>query len=153
MSNFKDFTRAIAGIASALKGINTVVDSIPVPGESGGSYDITETEVDTGLKYESAVVYAKRVHFASWSGNMNTSQSSKDIGVAVNHIISLFVEAERATDSAGQTQKVSFPVCAYFDRREQPTDTTINYTGLYNDSSISGKPYDLIIYYTKQPSE
>ena len=37
MSNFKDFTRAIAGIASALKGINTVVDDIPVPGSGGGS--------------------------------------------------------------------------------------------------------------------
>lgn len=34
MRNFKDFTRAIAGIASALKGINTVVDDIPVPGGS-----------------------------------------------------------------------------------------------------------------------
>ena len=31
MRNFKDFTRAIAGIANALKGIKTVIDNIPVP--------------------------------------------------------------------------------------------------------------------------
>lgn len=43
MSNFKDFTRAIAGIASALKGINTVVDDIPVPGSGGSSSDYSST--------------------------------------------------------------------------------------------------------------
>lgn len=51
MSNFKDFTRAIAGIASALKGINTVVDDIPVPGSGAGGIDYSETEQDTGLKW------------------------------------------------------------------------------------------------------
>ena len=150
MRNFKDFTRAIAGIASALKGINTIVDDIPVPGGGGGSsYDITTTEADTGIKFGDKAVFVKSVHFDSWSTSLNTSQSSKDIGVAVDSIINAFVLCERATDGDGQTQKILSPVIIYHNRRGQPSDTTINFEGTKNDATGAGKPYDLIIYYTK----
>lgn len=60
MRNFKDFTRAIAGIATALNGINTVVDDIPVPTPSSGGVDYSETEQDTGIKWlDGKTIYCK----------------------------------------------------------------------------------------------
>ena len=58
MRNFKDFTRAVAGIASALKGINTVVDDIPVPEPGGGgSTAWTLATTDQTNRYEIPAEY------------------------------------------------------------------------------------------------
>lgn len=64
MRNFKDFTRAIAGIATTLKGINTIVDAIPVPGGGGtGVLDYSFDEQDTGRKWvDGKTIYSKTIY-------------------------------------------------------------------------------------------
>ena len=60
MRNFKDFTRAIAGIATSLKNINTVVEAIPV--SSGGTeVSYSPEEHFVGKWYDGSDLYEKTI--------------------------------------------------------------------------------------------
>lgn len=136
MSNFKDFTRAIAGIASALKGINTVVEDIPVPGGAGG-IDYSETEQDTGIKWtDGTPVYQKTFIIDSLpASNTQIPHGIDNFGILIN--------AEGSVEQA-DTFNLYLPsrICEIY---VSPTNLAIVYQG----SVITGRPAQVTLYYTK----
>lgn len=113
MSNFKDFTRAIAGIASALKGINTVVDDIPVPEPGGGgSTAWTLATTDQTNRYEIPAEYNELLIV----GGYKTSSTSRltsgvfdkatiDAMLSVGNNNSIFVIGGSMTHTSNEAKK------------------------------------------------
>lgn len=139
MSNFKDFTRAIAGIASALKGINTVVDDIPVPGGGGGSVDYSTDEIKTGEKWIDGKEIYRVVLHADDTGNTSNFSAS-----AVKP--ETIVRADLCFVQGGSYPGV---VCNGVDIR-MLSDYSIPVT-ISGSTAPDGR--DLIIEYTKETSE
>ena len=146
MRNFKDFTRAIAGIASALKGINTVVDGIPVPGGGAGGIDFSTTEQDTGLKWVNGEpIY--QITFSGTTPNAATGAVDFPEGLTMETPIETLgfagpIDADRETymplDCKGLTVYIQTDEAKiYFDSQ---------------DANFRNKPFHITIRYTK-PSE
>ena len=138
MSNFKDFTRAIAGIAAALKGINTVVDDIPVPGSGGSSeWTFSTTPHKIGTWSDGSEIWE-----ASFTG---TTASGAETTVAhnlenVGKLVGVFGNIEKADG-----------YCITFGGKY--TNVYLNDTNYIIEaqttSGLQSRPYTLSILYTK----
>ena len=106
MSNFKDFTRAIAGIASALKGINTVVDDIPVPASGGGGIDITSELAQIGTYNGQplyAISYEDNTTFSSTGSTAQVATVSAEITNADYILLYYTMSAETPANWSGNS--------------------------------------------------
>ncbi len=160
MSNFKDFTRAIAGIASALKGINTVVDDIPVPGGTGGISYSTD-EQDTGLTWiDGRPIYQKTYAVTSPSGNTATNLidiTSESIDVIVEDALTLTASWTSGGQTLGynSTGTGNPTVAGQLVYKFNPNSDGKDYVTvtLGSDTTYRSKPMYLTIRYVKKASE
>lgn len=150
MRNFKDFTRAIAGIATALKSINTVVDDIPVPGGGGGGIDISAEETVIGT-YKGQPLYARV--FEDSTFNTGTSVQSKTVDSTMNFNDHFIVSTDITCHPGQSMAEYSLPAVG----SNQPikdawvslgSDLKINAIG--NGAGVYNINITAIVYYIKK---
>lgn len=158
MRNFKDFTRAIAGIASALKGINTVVDDIPVPGSGGGGIDITSELAQIGTYNGQplyAISYEDDTTFSS-SGSSNQTATVSATITNEDHILLFYTMSADLPANWGGSSMVNFNTSKndlFLDDWAAISSTGLKLTVKPKNDSNNIKPTVRAVFYIIKKSE
>ena len=140
MRNLNDFVRALGGIHNVLYGIAGKIDLIPVPGggSSSDDYSTTERQVGTWLDGETPV------YEISLAG---------DSLPASNTSIALPEGADMLISVTGSVKKTDNYWLAGPDKFMEAYLKDGDFRWVYSDATMTGRPYAIVIRYTKTESE